>query len=62
MQREIRYAGEYLQVRVFDGAYNRDQVIRKLIEPHHATTVRLHPKDYFGGISLRWEIYGCPGK
>ena len=48
---------------LFEG--NWDQTTTRKVffyTPFSARYVRLYPQDAQGHISLRWEVYGCPGQ
>lgn len=51
-----------LCTQVFLGNKNADTVVMNQVKPtFEAVTVRLHPQTWHRWISMRVELYGCPG-
>ncbi|KAL9978605.1 hypothetical protein ACROYT_G016141 [Oculina patagonica] len=49
--------------KIFRGNFDRDtMVVHKIFPPFHARFVRIHPLKWYGHISMRAELYGCPIK
>ena len=47
---------------MFNGNKDRDSIVyHKLNPPIQARYIRLRPTAWYGHISLRMELYGCPG-
>ena len=49
--------------KVFEGSFDRDtNIIHVFYQPVLAHYVRIRPEKWYGHISLRFELLGCPGK
>ncbi|XP_028417633.1 uncharacterized protein LOC114542082, partial [Dendronephthya gigantea] len=47
-------------VREFNGNYDKNSLVENVLSPTVTTRyVRIHPKTWYGHISLRIEVYGC---
>ncbi|WP_395241875.1 discoidin domain-containing protein, partial [Salmonella sp. s51933] len=48
------------QVKVFPGNRDRDTIVRNSVSPVIITRyIRIHPKSWYGHISMRVEFVGC---
>ncbi|KAL9978634.1 hypothetical protein ACROYT_G016171 [Oculina patagonica] len=48
---------------VFAGNFDRNSIVaHEILPPFHAYLVKIHPGSYYGWMSMRVELYGCPIK
>ena len=48
-------------LQLFGGNYDSDTINKNYLKsPVKTRYLRLHPRTWYGHISLRWEVYGCP--
>ena len=48
--------------KVFEGSFDRDtNIIHVFYQPVLAHYVRIRPEKWYGHISMRFELLGCPG-
>ncbi|KAL9978627.1 hypothetical protein ACROYT_G016164 [Oculina patagonica] len=48
---------------MFAGNFDRNSVVtHEILPPFHAYLVKIHPVSYYGWMSMRVELYGCPIK
>ena len=50
-------------LKVFEGSYDRGtNIAHGFYQPVLAHYIRIRPEEWYGSISMRFELLGCPGK
>ena len=50
-------------LQIFAGNFDRNSiVVHEMLPPFYASMVKIHPVSYYGWMSMRVELFGCPIK
>lgn len=48
---------------IFAGNFDRNSIVaHEMLPPFYANLVKIHPVSYYGWMSMRVELFGCPVK
>ena len=50
-------------LQIFAGNFDRNSIVlHEMLPPFYASMVKIHPVSYYGWMSMRVELFGCPIK